>query len=192
MRPQPLPQIATRLAQVQREVMNADLAGLPSYAVERIAPDLLADLSTSDDQPAGTVDWLADALPQLQSWAAELVRLCPPSLDHPDVNPSNALVGVQIVLIDWEEAVVGCPMMSLHRLLADAAEADRVDAVKAAYLAPWRDLPDAARALDLALRLAPLKLAAEARSYARGLGWDHPHARLTARLLSEARAAGAR
>lgn len=185
--PKPLDRVAEKLAEVQVALVDSDLSGLPSYDVEGIVHELLADLSATGDQPAETVDWLVGQLPRLQEWSTELAGRCPQSLDHPDVNPSNALVARELILLDWEEAVVGCPMMSLYRLLADAEEAGCVDAVKAAYLRPWQDLTGAARVLDLALRLAPLKLTVEMRAYARGLGWDHPHQRQTARLLSAAR-----
>ena len=186
--PKPVAQLASRLGEMQVALTETDLAGLPSYRVDRIAPDLLADLSTSEDQPAKTVNWLARELPRVQAWAEELSSLCPTSLDHPDVNSTNALVtGGRIMLLDWEEAVVGSPMMSLYRLLADAAEVGTVDAVRAAYLQAWRHLRQPERALDLALRIAPLKLATEARSYARGLGMDQPHKAHTARMLQDAK-----
>jgi hypothetical protein len=188
--PKPLERVAHRLGQVRSALTETDLANLPGYELDRIAPDLLADLATSDDQPAETVEWLAGAVPRVQEWAEELALLCPPALDHPDVNPTNALlVDDRIVLLDWEEAIVGSPMMSLYRLLADAAEAGTIDAVRAAYLESWQCLPDPARALDLALLLAPLKLTIEMRAYARGLGMDHPHRGQTAKLLHAAREA---
>ncbi|MBO0879251.1 MAG: hypothetical protein J2P17_02485 [Mycobacterium sp.] len=185
--PKPLALLAGRLGTVQAQLAAADLAGLPHYELTQVGPDLLADLSTSDDQPAETVDWLAMELPRVQEWASELAELCPASLDHPDANPTNALVsGDRIVVLDWEEAVVGSPMMSLYRLLVDAREAGIVNAVRTAYLAAWNHLPDPERALDLALLLAPLKLTIEAR-YARRLGMDHPHQHQTAKMLTAAR-----
>lgn len=133
--PKPLELLAGRVGAVQAALTGTDLADLPRYELTGIGPDLLADLSTSDDQPAETVDWLAREMSRVRDWADELAQLCPESLDHPDLNPTNALVSSdRIVILDWEEAVVGSPMMSLYRLLADAREAGIVHSVRAAYL----------------------------------------------------------
>ena len=44
---------------------------------------------------------------------------------------------------------------------------------------PWGCRED----LERAMRLAPLKLAWESRDYARKLGWEFPHTRLTSAFL---------
>jgi hypothetical protein len=85
------------------------------------------------------------------------------------------------MLLDWEEATVGCPLFSLDLLLDEAHKLSAVETVTDAYL-------DTLRAgglvrVERAMRLVPLKLAHESRAYARALGWPHPHTRLTTRLL---------
>ena len=91
-----------------------------------------------------------------------------------------------VILLDWEEATVGCPLSSLERLLGVAREHGNVEPVCEAYLEtlPWGDRGD----LERAMRLAPLKLAWEFRSFVRKLGWGNPHTRLTTACLKLARA----
>ena len=171
------------LAAVQVAVAEQDLTRLPAIDVRLVPRLLLEDL---EDQPAEWVEWLHDAQPTLQA-DAEALAAIPRSLDHPDVNSSNAILcdDDRVVLLDWEEATVGCPLFSLNRLLQDAHEHSAVDRVMSAYLDgfPW----GSQRAVESALRLVPLKLAIECRAFARGLGFPHPHSRLTARLLKLAR-----
>jgi aminoglycoside phosphotransferase (APT) family kinase protein len=113
------------------------------------------------------------------------------SIDHPDVQDTNALVrddDGSIVLLDWEEATLGCPFFSLHRLLREADLANLTDPVRRAYvdsLRPWGDATAVNRWIDVALILAPLKLATEARTFARTLGLDHPHTNYTTRLITD-------
>jgi aminoglycoside phosphotransferase (APT) family kinase protein len=147
----------------------------------RRVPGVLFEDDLSD-QPVELVQWLRDAQPALQLDADALAAI-PPSLDHPDVNGSNAIMrdDGSAILIDWEEATVGCPLFSLDRLLSDARELSAVETVMDVYL----DTLGAGglEQVERALRLVPLKLAREFRAYARALGWSHPHTRLTTLLL---------
>jgi aminoglycoside phosphotransferase (APT) family kinase protein len=132
------------------------------------------------------VQWLREAQPSLQLDADALADV-PPSLDHPDVNGSNAIMlgDGRAILLDWEEATAGCPLFSLDRLLADARELGAVETVRDVYLdALGAGGPEQ---VGRAMRLVPLKLAHEFRAYARALGWPHPHTRLTTLLLELAR-----
>jgi hypothetical protein len=175
--------MAQSLATVQGGVAREDLTHLPTMDPFSI-PSLLLD--DSDDQPAELVEWLYDAQFALQADAKVLAAL-PTSLDHPDMNSSNAILydNRRVVLLDWEEATAGSPLFSIDRLLADARRHSAVERVVNAYLEalPWGGLNE----LSSALRLVPLKLAIEARAFARGLGWPHPHTRYTTRMLEEAR-----
>jgi aminoglycoside phosphotransferase (APT) family kinase protein len=171
---------ARELARVQAAVAKLDLTRLPVFDVRSVPGALLED--DLSDQPVGLVRWLRDAQPALQLDADALADV-PPSLDHPDVNGSNAIMrdDGRAILLDWEEATVGCPLFSLDRLLSDAHELSAVETVRDVYL-------DALRAggpeqVERAMRLVPLKLAHEFRAYARALGWPNPHSRLTTLLL---------
>lgn len=171
---------ARELARVQAAVAKLDLKGLPVFNVRRVPGILLED--GLSDQPVELVQWLRDAQPSLQLDAEALADL-PLSLDHPDVNASNAIMleDGRAMLIDWEEATVGCPLFSLDRLLDDAHTVSAVETVRDVYL----DTPGAggSEQIERAMRLVPLKLAYEFRAYARALGWSHPHTRLTTRML---------
>ena len=175
---------ARELARVQTAVAKLDLSGLPTLDVRRVPSILLED--DLSDQPAEWVRWLKDAQPVLQADADALADI-PASLDHPDMNGSNAILldGGRIVLIDWEEATVGCPLFSLDRLLSDARELDAVEVVLSAYLETFGGI-DSER-MNRAMRLVPLKLAYEFRAYARALGLPNPHTRLTTLLLTLAK-----
>jgi len=134
------------------------------------------------DQPVELVQWLRDAQPALQLDADALADV-PPSLDHPDVNGSNAIMrdDGSAILLDWEEATVGCPLFSLDRLLDEAHQLSAVETVTEVYLDTFR--ADGLEQVERAMRLSPLKLAHEFRAYARALGWRHPHTRLTTLML---------
>jgi aminoglycoside phosphotransferase (APT) family kinase protein len=171
---------ARELARVQAAVARLDLTRVPAFDVRRVPSILLED--DLSDQPAEWVQWLHDAQPALQRDADALADV-PPSLDHPDVNGSNAIMlgGGRAILLDWEEATVGCPLFSLDRLLSDAHELSAVEAVSSAYLDTFNACES--EQLDRAMRLVPLKLAHEFRAYARALGLPNPHTRLTTLLL---------
>lgn len=178
--PEALVATARELARVQAAVAKLDLTGIPVLDVRHV-PSLLLEDDLSD-QPAEWVQWLREAQPALQRDADALADV-PLSLDHPDVNGSNAIMldDGRAILLDWEEATVGCPLFSLDRLLSDARELSAVDDVSSAYLDVF-DTVDKEQ-LDRAMRLVPLKLTHEFRAYARALDLPNPHTRLTTLLL---------
>ncbi len=171
---------ARELARVQAAVAKLDLTRLPVFDVRRVPGALLED--DLSDQPVELVQWLRDAQPALQLDADALADV-PPSLDHPDVNGSNAIIrdDGSAILLDWEEATVGCPLFSLDRLLDEAHQLSAVETVTEVYLDTFR--AGGLEQVERAMRLSPLKLAHEFRAYARALGWPHPHTRLTTLLL---------
>ena len=171
---------ARELGRVQAAVAKLDLTKLPTLDV-RCVPALLLEDDLSD-QPAEWVDWLRDAQPVLQRDAEALADV-PSSLDHPDMNGSNAILrdDGRAILLDWEEATIGCPLFSLDRLLNDAKELAAVDTVIDAYLEAFGGCDR--EQLERAMRLVPLKLAYEFRAYARALGLPNSHTRLTTLLL---------
>jgi aminoglycoside phosphotransferase (APT) family kinase protein len=175
---------ARELARVQAAIAKLDLTGIPVLDVRRIPSILLED--DLSDLPAEQVRWLKDAQPSLQADADALADI-PPSFDHPDMNGGNAILldDSRVVLIDWEEATVGCPLFSLDRLLSDARELNCVEAVRSSYLEAFGETDS--EQLRRAMRLVPLKLAHEFRAYARALGFPSPHTRLTTLLLELAK-----
>lgn len=177
------------LARVQEKVAVADLSGLPRYDLIQLPDALAADMA---DQPADLRAAYGAALPDLRGWAAELAAAIPASLDHPDLNLSNALItpGGHAVIVDWEEAAVGCPLFSVERLTDADSVPDPAIArhVVDTYLRllPWGGLPELRRCYELSRRLVLLQRAAEARAWARALGRPDPHTHLTSKLLAEA------
>jgi aminoglycoside phosphotransferase (APT) family kinase protein len=178
--PDALEATARELARVQAAVAKLALTRLPVFDVRRVPGALLED--DLSDQPVELVQWLRDAQPALQLDADALADV-PPSLDHPDVNLSNAIMldDGRAILLDWEEATVGCPLFSLDRLLDEAHELSAVETVTDVYLDTLRAC--GSEQVERAMRLVPLKRAHEFRAYARGLSWPHPHTHLTTRLL---------
>ena len=178
--PGALEAMARELARVQAAVAKLDLSRLPVFDVRRVPGALLED--DLSDQPVELVQWLRDAQPSLQLDADALADV-PPSLDHPDVNGSNAIMldDGRAILLDWEEATAGCPLFSLDRLLDEAHQLSAVETVTDVYLDTLG--AGGSEQVERAMRLVPLKLAHEFRAYARALGWPHPHTRLTTLLL---------
>jgi len=181
---QALEAAARELARVQTAVEELDLTGIPALDVRRVPSRLLED--GLSDQPPEWVRWLKDAQPALQDDADALADI-PASLDHPDMNGSNAILSDdgRVVLIDWEEATVGCPLFSIDRLLSDARELNAAEAVLSAYLETFGNIES--EQMTRAMRLVPLKLAHKFRAYARALGLPNPHTHLTTLLLKLAK-----
>ncbi len=178
--PGALAAMARELARVQTAVAKLDLTRLPVFDVRKVPGALLED--DLSDQPVELVQWLRDAQPSLQRDADALAYI-PLSLDHPDVNGSNAIMldDGGAILLDWEEATVGCPLFSLDRLLDEAHGLSAVETVRDVYLDTFH--AGGLEQVERAMRLVPLKLARENRAYARALGWPRPHTFLTTRLL---------
>ncbi|HEY0805391.1 MAG TPA: hypothetical protein VGD84_10010 [Pseudonocardiaceae bacterium] len=106
-----LASVAEALGQAQAALARTDLAGLPSYRIDDVPDELAEDLAVAGDQDRDVLDEFIAALPVLRRHAGLLAEALPVSIGHPDLNHSNAIVsGTSIVLLDWEEAVVGCPL----------------------------------------------------------------------------------
>lgn len=179
---------ARALGEVQGAMAGADLTGLPQYDLSAIPETLLADLSRVGDLDEELIAGLRRHLPTLQRGIEELTAAVPSSIDHPDVQGTNGLVrdDGSVVLLDWEEARVGCPMLSLDRLVQEAEELGNVPDVLSAYVdaVPWGSAAEKRRLAGIALQVAPLKLAVEAREYARVIDLPDPHTRYVTRLVT--------
>ncbi len=123
----------------------------------------------------------------------------PTSLVHGDLNRGNILRQEHCLFIDWSEAYIGCPLVSLqHLLLLNRVDNDagrrRLDGVlKALYCDEWSSVCDISQ-MNFGLRYMPL-LAAVSALYGRG-DWVHssekfaphrfPYARTLARHMDRA------
>lgn len=173
------------LGTVQRMVAKTGMDSLPGYSIAAIPTTLAADV---DEQSPEVRTGLSDRLAALEELARQVEDRCFRSLDHPDVNPTNVILTADQSwhIIDWEEAMVGCPLFSLDRVLDEVPADDEGlrREVEDAYLGA---LDDGDRAtLHMAAVLVPLRRAIEARQFARAIGRPDPHTRFTARMIAAA------
>src|SRR4051794_24670526 len=175
------------VADIQTKIARDLPVGVPVVPAESVA-GLLTDL---DDQPHSVVVALDERRVSMSRWGRELDSLVPLSLDHVDLHLDNVLrtPARGFVIYDWEEAVVSCPLFSFDRLRIDAADHGVAALAEGTYLRrllPGLDDAQQRRAIALARVLAPIKLADEARTFARQLRWANPHTRLTNRYVMAA------
>ena len=133
-------EVAHTLATIQIAAADRPAPDLPAYHLPTVIDDLITDVHTTGDQDPNTDRRLLDAADTLRAYAEQLTAAVPVSVDHVDMNEANAIVpdNAPIVILDWEEAMLGCPLLSLSRLLQDADPYQ--DAITDAYvasLAPW-------------------------------------------------------
>ncbi len=192
----------------QAELPRMPVEGIPAWfdtvlrdLRERQAPlwrgkarRLAAQFGLPDDTP----DRLDSFRPHIANWTDALVTAnIPQSLDHVDLHWGNAVQQPDgtVLIYDWEEAALSCPLFSLDRLLNDARELDLGEAaawssyasgplytpselaLRDAYLdaLPWGARADRTHAFELAMLLAPIKTAYESLVFAGALAWgDEP------------------
>ena len=122
------------LAAAERVALLAPVAGEDQWQVDDAGVDELIHLLTdihwwSVDRlgrfiDAGASDWRADSLeavmPEVGQWARELDALgLPTTLLHGDFHPGNARgTPGRLVLLDWTDAAVGCPLLDLPSFLS--------------------------------------------------------------------------
>lgn len=152
--------------------------------------------------PRDVLDRLTAYRPQVQQWTdALLAGGWPETLDHVDLHTDNAMVhpNGQVMILDWEEAVLSLPFFSLDRLLDDvrpgrllpagseAREESGKALIRSAYLTalPWETESDKEHAFALAMLLAPIKAAYEGIVFAEARGIA-PLARMTAQCMAKA------
>jgi hypothetical protein len=136
-------------------------------------------------------------LEEIQCRVAEAARVLaatawPESVDHVDLNVSNAFTdGDRMVIIDWEEAVVGFPAFSLDRLIDDAHEFDRwtkpglsptatTTLEEYAERVPWGQPEERLAIIDLAVRLNRIAYAGQALESGGHEGGPNGHPQLMA------------
>ena len=180
-------EVARTLATIQVAAADRSRPDLPTYHLPKVVVDLIADVCAMGDQDPSLTRRLNAAADRLRVYSEELAAAVPVSVDHSDVNEANAIVPSQgaVVILDWEEAMLGCPLLSLSRLLQDAEKyQDEITDAYTAALASWGDVGPL---ISIANVVAPVKSAHEARAYARSLAWPVPyanHERETARMLT--------
>jgi hypothetical protein len=227
--------MARALAGIQVAVAAAppaELAGLPRLPVREVPPLLDELLAATEeryldwwredpssvaglDVPPDLVERLAAYRPRLDEWAAELEGgPVPLSIDHVDFLGHNAVLRPDgaVLVHDWEQAVLSCPMFSMDVLFLYVQQLERggdwtieperetpdTATVRRAYLdaLPWGGPSERWRAWELAMALAPVRYAwSEGREWAR-FGEERSLARsqawwLTRALRRWARLAGA-
>ena len=160
------------------------------------------DVFDCGELPRDVLDRLIAYRPQVQQWTAALLAgRWPETLDHVDLHTDNAMVlpNGQVMILDWEEAVLSLPFFSLDRLLDDvragrllpagseAREGSGKAQICSAYLTalPWGTEIGKEHAFDLAMRLAPIKAAYEGIVFAEARGIA-PLARMTAQCMAKA------
>jgi hypothetical protein len=165
-----------RYARLQRELV-AHVDDLLEFGVPDARPEHIEELLDSllTQAPSGLIGdealrHVAATLPRLGEWAEELAEFGVPStLDHGDLHPGNVLgTSADARPFDWGDSVVGSPFGSLLVILRATPEFcgfERDDpgvrALRGIYLEPWlerdgRSAAEVERAVDLALRLAPV------------------------------------
>lgn len=180
--------VARTLATIQVAAADNPAPGLPSYHLPDVVDDLIADVCAVGDQDPLLTERLFTAAGALHDYAEELVAAVPVSIDHNDVNEANAIIADHkpVIILDWEEARLGCPLLSLSRLLQDAPGYRAK--ITNAYVSTLTSWGNVGPLIDRANVLAGLKSAHEARAYARALGWPPPyanHEHETTRLLTQ-------
>ena len=158
--------------------------------------------------PTNILEQLKYFRPQVQAWVDELVaEEWPLSIDQVDFHTNNAVVqdDGQILIFDWEEAVISYPFFSVYRLLDDADvfvddpdSAPKTEgqlrltmnqmAIRNAYIdvLPWKDRAKRERAFDVAMCLAPIKMAYECEPFNQAIGRENGSPDHAARCLGQA------
>jgi aminoglycoside phosphotransferase (APT) family kinase protein len=189
-------QTAVAMSPIPPAIPRSPVGSIP-VTLERFRKSTQHHLEEWQSQDSGpeavSADQVDDYLRSIHSRvsaAADGLAQCgwPDSIDHVDLNVSNALITVSgLTIIDWEEAVVGFPACSLDRLMDDAAEFDdwqgeglspTATAVAEAYAdhVPWGPRDTRRDIIEQAIRLNRIAFAGQALDFwqARGKAFGHP------------------
>lgn len=149
------PRNLERLAGVLR-VLHAVPVELPAFAAERVASGYLARLGSA----------AVEHDPRAARWSEELIALArgydacyaPTAFCHHDLGAGNILDDGQLVLVDFEYAVRGTPLLDLASFAAmNGLAGDERHALLAAYVAR---APEAAELEELAALVRLVRLMA--------------------------------
>ena len=189
-------QTAVSASPIPRDIPRSPVGSIP-VTLDRFRESTRHHLEEWRSQASGPqavsaveVDRYLHSIRSRVSAAADELEHCgwPDSIDHVDLNASNALVTASgITIIDWEEAVVGFPATSLDRLMDDAAEFDNWQgeglsttgvSVAEAYAdqVPWGTRQTRREVIEKAIRLNRIAFAGQALDFwqARGKSFGHP------------------
>ncbi len=152
----------------------------------------------SHEVEGGSSPPVLDRLKACRSWVVDWVEELvagnwPISINHIDLHPNNAVMQPegQVLIYDWDEALLGFPFLSLDKLLSAAQELaeeaevfagekgadgqvwDPVSAVRQAYLnsLSWGTLTAREQAFDLANLLSPIHRAYADWCWLQAMGW---------------------
>jgi hypothetical protein len=167
--------VAERLADLQitslgrtRHLIDAGCRDLRAASLAEMADPFfgvlaeLMELQTTSCPPPLSSQQLRTLKEQLQSALADVqAGTVPNTLGHLDFNPGNVVVsGNQCIFLDWAEACVGHPFLTLDYLLAHQGREGCVDPhsrtqIVSAYAARWKDFIEPAE-IARHLAFAPL------------------------------------
>lgn len=149
----------------------------------------------------------------LDRMASVMAELCgqldrfslPYSIDHLDLHSNNAVRNEDgtVIIFDFEEAVISCPLFSLEKLLDEAAEFTSnysEDLYKIGWSAAQLQLRDVylqtlnpnmrkerlVIMFDLVAAVAPIKYAYQSSFFVEQVGWQHMEAELMAESFVKA------
>ena len=189
---------ARAYGELQRQCLDAKgelrALGCPVATSASLVKPLAALLDDPDALLAGDPAGLADdQLAALRALVPELAAAAvaldggplPLALDHGDLWPSNVLVGpAGCAFVDWEDARVAHPFLSLFQLITGAhldrrfADHDAAAArIRDAYLdgwSAWAGRAELAGAFDAAHDVAAVAVAASYRAYPPAVLQAHP------------------
>lgn len=179
------PANVARAARLLRALHAVD-APLPVYAAERISRGYLAALGAGASSELARVGGARS-----EAWSEELLELAreldarhpPTALCHNDVVAANVLDDGELLLVDFEYAARGPPLLDLAGLagMNDFTQAQRRELLSAYGDAQGADTPTLAE-LDRAVRMVRLMSFFWARLGAQRAADAAPYARLAAEL----------
>lgn len=201
--------MARTMAQIQNTVAALDnsekqhlslleLGQLTTYfeiLIERVETQFLPIWSGENDAfaqgrlPKDILISLKKTRPQVKEWVGELqAGNWPYSIDHVDLHSDNAIVidgsdvsNPNILIYDWEEAVLGFPFFSLDKLLYFSPTLSQFKTgkeasaeVRRSYLETieWKTYAERECAFEVALKLSPIRYAFADLAFAQAMGWS--------------------
>jgi aminoglycoside/choline kinase family phosphotransferase len=152
-----------------REMMSFGFADRRLDSLARDLPRMLAGDEMRLELEDVEIEELRRLEPKLAAWCVELDELGPtPTLVHGDLHPNNINVrDGRFIYFDWTDAAIAHPFVDLvpFHLWDPDGSPDRVEALNAAYLEPWKDVIPADRLLRSLALAKPIGMLYHAQSY---------------------------